>query len=507
MASNGIHEEPAESEDAHNMLEADDADEELEAEDEDAHMDSDPGADDEDEQEEIQLQNDSIAHFDGHKDSIFCIARHPKQTRIVATGGGDDTGYVFDASSGVSVPPQESQRASIRPLAKLEGHNESVNALTFTLPDGAYLVSADLQGQMRAYRDQSPDHSGKSWQFLASTQEVEEINFLTPCPHPLYPNTIALGAKDGSVWVYTIDGNDTSNSLQIVQAFYLHTAPCTAGAWTPDGKLLCTVSEDGSFYAWDVFGDAAAAGLASPQGGQNYVVGLTADDERFRVEGGLYSVKVSPGGAFAAMGGAEGNLRVVGLPRLGSVAATNAASTASSKSGAGARAKPGGGKQASGPKAATADVSTGQAGQILASLQTQSDSVETIAFSQPPLTFMAVGSVDGSIVLFDARHQFAVRRHITDAHDGEAVIQVDFVNGTGDENWMLTSCGNDGTVRRWDTRGGAGGVVPNANTQGALREWQGHRGGGEGGGVLGFVQDGDRIVTAGDDRVSLIFGP
>lgn len=43
--------------------------------------------------------------------------------------------------------------------------------------------------------------------------------------------------------------------------------------------------------------------------------------------------------------------------------------------------------------------------------------------------------------------------------------------------------------------------------QGFLKEWKGHRGEGEGGGVLGFVQgaDGSRIVTAGDDGVSLVF--
>lgn len=60
----------------------------------------------------------------------------------------------------------------------------------------------------------------------------------------------------------------------------------------------------------------------------------------------------------------------------------------------------------------------------------------------------------------------------------------------------------DGVVRRWDVRGGTVGAG-----QGFLKEWKGHRGEGEGGGVLGFVQgaDGSRIVTAGDDGVSLVF--
>ena len=63
----------------------------------------------------------------------------------------------------------------------------------------------------------------------------------------------------------------------------------------------------------------------------------------------------------------------------------------------------------------------------------------------------------------------------------------------------------DGVVRRWDTRGGVSGE----KAQGLVGEWRGHRGGGEGGGVLGFVMVGSgggrKIVTAGDDSVALVF--
>jgi len=465
------------------MLDEAEAEEEI-PENEDAPMDSDDDEEDQNETvEEIQLHNDSIAHFDAHKDSIFTITQHPVHTQIVATGGGDNVGYIFDASA---PPPSQPgiERASLRPAFRLDGHKESINAITFTQPRGEYLVSADLVGQIRVWRDTSRDHSGRVWQFVAEAQEVEEVNFLVPCPHPSYPNTVALGASDGSVWVYTINADDAASPLTIVQAFYLHTESCTAGAWTPDGKLLATVAEDGSFYVWDVFGDAAAAGVAEAQGSQS-VVGLTAADERFKVDGGLYTVAISPNGTLAAVGGAGGHIRIVGLPRL----AVEPASTG--KAGGGARGKTGGGKQSG------VSTGAGQAGQILASLQTQADSVETIAFSPPPLTLMAAGSVDGSIALFDVAHRFAVRRLIKEAHEEEAVIKVEFV--TGDPNssgWMLTSCGNDGVVRRWDTRGGTA-----AASQGFLREWRGHRGGGEGGGILGFVQGGggSYIITAGDE--------
>ena len=497
---------------------------------------------------EIVLQNDSVAHFDAHEDSIFCIGQHPIHSRVVATGAGDDKGYVFSTSQsqpGYQNPHTDGnkgngtiERQSLPALSPLQGHTDSIVAIAFTLPHGEYLITGGLDGQIRAYRDSNfqEDQSASTplpqYGPYASAREVDEINFLIPCPAAAHPNTFALGASDGSIWVYTIDSTaEPSNSLQILSAFYLHTASATAGAWTSNGTLLATVSEDGSFYVWDVFGDAAAVGIASPgAGGGQYVVGLTGDDERFRVEGGLYSIAISPSGAIAAVGGAEGHVRVIGLPRLDQTSNT----TGGAQSGAGAKNKPGGAKLAHGPKsggsnATASGVSTGQAGQLLASLQSQSDSVETIAFSSSvDVPLMAAGSVDGSIVLFDTARNFAVRRRIDNAHEEQqAVIKVEFVG----KSWTLTSCGNDGVVRRWDTRGGHGAgpalaprLPPGAaastasaaqvgtsetetTPQGCIGEWRGHRGGGEGGGVMGFVQggeDGRYIVTAGDDSISLV---
>ncbi|CAF9907782.1 MAG: hypothetical protein ALECFALPRED_003888 [Alectoria fallacina] len=487
-SSHRPNEEDESLEDEPALLDAAEAAEEIPS-DPDEPMDSDP--EDDTQEAEIQLQNDSRAYFDLHTDSIFTIAQHPLDPSIIATGGGDDTTYIFSAETPSPVLPTSYEsnpsagRPSLQPVAKLTGHTDSINALIFTLPNADYLLSGGLDGRLRA-------HSTKdnSYPLIAEVQEVPEINFLLPCPNPSYPNTIALGASDGSVWVYTVDAADKVAPLQTIQAYYLHTESCTAGAWTPDGKLLATVSEDGSLYVWDVFGEASAAGVVGNAGSQA-VVGLTNEDQRFAVEGGLFSIAVAPGGAFAVVGGAGGMIRVVGLPRL---AATSASATQGMKGGS-SKNKGGGLRKAGGAEGA----SSGQAGQILASLQAQGDSVETLAFSTPPLTLLAAGSVDGSITLFDTAHRFAVRRHIREAHEEFAVVKVEFVPGS--RGYLLTSCGLDGVVRRWDTRGGTA-----ANGQGLVEEWRGHRGDGEGGGVLGFMQGGGkRIVTAGDDGVSLVF--
>ncbi|KAF2200774.1 acetyl-CoA synthetase-like protein [Delitschia confertaspora ATCC 74209] len=478
MSAHNPHTEDREEDDDEDdaMLDPTEVGEEL-ADDGDAPMDS--GDDEDGDEYEIQLQNDSVAHFDSHKDSIFCIAQHPVHPELIATGGGDDIGYIFDASSGGPAPAQGEAREGLKAFYELSGHTDSINAVTFTLPKGQYVVSAGLDGKLRAHQGEP---AGKRWKFLAEAQEVEEINWLIPCPHPEHPNVVALGANDGSVWVYQINAADKASPLTVLQAYYLHTESCTAGTWSPDGKLLATVSEDSSLYVWDVFGEAASSGVAGAQGGQA-VVGQTGQDERFRVEGGLYSVGIPPNGAFVVVGGPEGQVRIIGLPKIGS------ATTGASKGKAAGKA--------------SASSSAGQTGQILAALQAGNDNVETIAFSEAPLTLMAIGNVDSSITLFDTAHRFAVRRRIEGAHaddQGEhAVIKVEFVKSSG---WLLTSCGYDGVVRRWDARGGTA-----AAQKGLVGEWRGHRGGGEGGGILGFVQggNGNAIVTAGDDSISLVF--
>lgn len=479
------------------MLDIDEAGEEIQDDGEDAAMDS--GSENGDEvgdeiMEEIQLQNDSAAHFDKHPDSIFTIAQHPTNPAIVATGGseGDDLGgigYIFDCTptntpvlpaSYQSAPSEPVERKGLEPVFKLEGHTDSINALVFTLPRGEFLLSGGLDGKLRVY---ASNKTGSAWKAVGEVQEVEEINWLIACPNPEFPNTIALGANDGSVWVYTIDPSTPKAPLRIVQSYFLHTGSCTAGSWSADGKLLATVSEDQSLYVWDVFGEAASAGLTQGEGAA-YVVALSSIDQRFAVEGGLFSVAIAPAGNFVVVGGAGGNIKVVGLPRLSADAPGAAAKTT--------RGKAVGGK---------VTASAGQSGQILADLKAQGDGIETLSFSAPPLTLLAAGSVDGSIALFDYAHRWAVRRHIKEAHEEYSVVKVDFVKNSSTAGYLLTSCGMDGVVRRWDTRGGTG----MANS-GFVKEWKGHRGEGEGGGVLGFVQgDGGRIVTAGDDGVALVF--
>ncbi|CAK7215285.1 60S ribosomal subunit assembly or modification protein [Sporothrix bragantina] len=520
-----MHDEADDSEPE--MLAADDALEEIEggdADGDDVAMDS---GDENDDNEELVLVNDSIAYFDQHKDSVFAIAQHPKFPALVATGGSEGDadnapgkGYVIDTSAAADRPllpasyssdpsaASQPQSTELTPLFAIDGHTDSINALAFTLPNGDFLVSGGLDGRMRVY-GVAIGGGRVDFKFVGESQEVPEINWLAPCPGRDYPNTIALGASDGSVWVLSIDPSaDAANPIQIVQSFFGHTAACTAGTWTADGNLLATVSEDSSLQVWDVWGVAAGRGLVP--GGAQALLSMTGDDQRFEVPGGLYSVAVSPGGTLVAVGGAGGVIKVVTLPRL---TGAQAAGTAGGKSAKQKGAAPRGAAASSGSAAAE----PAAFGTILASLEVQSDGVETLAFAPPPLTLLAAGSVDGSIAVFDVTRSFALRRHIQKAHEDFSVVKVEWVKSApasltggaagvgGPAQWLLTSSGMDGVVRRWDLRKN---VVPDKpGDNGMVKEWRGHRGDGEGGGVLGFVQGdtGERVVTAGDDGVVLVF--
>ena len=250
--------------DEEEYLPAEDAAEEIEQE-EGEGME----VDEEDNNEEIVLQNDSTAHFDQHADSIFCIASHPLNSNIVVTGGGDDVAYVFDASMAAEdhdhttkssqkpLLPREwesdsagnqpiqttsgAERPSLVSLQKLDGHTDSVNAVAFTNPQGEYVLTAGLDGKLRSWQSNHPSKPTR-WRFVGETSEVPEINWIAACPckdaTSSGKNVIAMGANDGSVWVYRIDASDKTAPMQVIGAFYSHTESCTAGAWTSDGTSL-----------------------------------------------------------------------------------------------------------------------------------------------------------------------------------------------------------------------------------------------------------------------------
>ncbi|TGZ84030.1 WD40 repeat-like protein [Ascodesmis nigricans] len=409
------------------LLDVNEAEEIIE-DDGDHPMDEPSDDEDNDGDQEVQLENDASGYFDSHTDSIFTIATHPQEPTLHITGGGDDVGYIFRSI------PKQGDDGQVHPFActqiqQLPKHADSITAAAFTA-SGAYAITAGLDGAVHVFKAPVGNANGQ-WQQTARIQEVEEIVWMAPAP---LGDAFALGALDGSVWIYDIEASGTP---VIRHVFNIFSVSCTAGAWSKDGTLLAATSEDGGLHVWHT-------------GTGEVIVTLDTSDARFVVESGLFSVGISPSGAALVIGGGEGELRVIAL--------------------------------------------RGDArGKLIASLKPHTESVESIAF-HPSVPVVATASVDGTIAILDPTKAWAVRGTLS-GHQ-EAVVKVEWVPDCGQE-WLLTSCGVDGTVRRWDARLGT-----------ELGVWRGHLGGNQDegeGGVLGFVQTRDRVVTAGDDHVALVF--
>ncbi|KAL2610081.1 hypothetical protein R1flu_028654 [Riccia fluitans] len=164
--------------------------------------------------------DDSDHTFTGHTDSVYCVAISPIDQGLVASGGGDEVGYLWRL--GVAEDPQP-----------LRGHKDSVVQVSFN-GDGSLLASAGLDGFVIIWQN------GVSKHHLEGPSEgIEFIKW-----HPR-GNLLLAGSEDFSAWLWNADNG------RCLTVFTGHSGSVTCGDFTPDGKLLCTGSGDCSFRVWN----------------------------------------------------------------------------------------------------------------------------------------------------------------------------------------------------------------------------------------------------------------
>ncbi|KAA3456302.1 angio-associated migratory cell protein-like [Gossypium australe] len=244
----------------------------------------------------------SITIFPGE---LYAVACSPTDPVLVATGGGDDKGFLWKIGHADWAFELQGHTDSVSSLAFSHdgqllasgGHTDSVSSLAFS-HDGQLLASGGFDGLVKVW-----DTSGN----LKSTLEgpgggIEWIRW-----HPK-GHLILAGSEDCTVWMWNADNGSCLN------VFSGHGASVTCGDFTPDGKTICTGSEDATLRIWN------------PRSGESIHV---VRGHSYHTEG-LTCLSINSDSTFAITGSKDGSVHVVNIT-IGKVVSSWASQTSSTE--------------------------------------------------------------------------------------------------------------------------------------------------------------------------------
>eukprot|EP00475_Leptophrys_vorax_P044333 TRINITY_DN884_c0_g1_i1.p1 TRINITY_DN884_c0_g1~~TRINITY_DN884_c0_g1_i1.p1 ORF type:complete len:418 (-),score=114.52 TRINITY_DN884_c0_g1_i1:77-1330(-) len=194
-----------------------------------------------DEQEGVELDNDEFeplpgAGFTEHHESVFCVAFHPTDSSILASGGGDDKAYLWTTQSKQSSDSDDKKDlVDCSVLYEYAGHTDSIVDIGFNF-DGSLLATAGMDATVRIWSV----NTGKLVKELSGPgAEIEWISW-----HPK-GNVILAGSADTTTWMW--------NALngKCMQVFSGHIASVRCGKFDKEGKVAITASEDGTAFVWN----------------------------------------------------------------------------------------------------------------------------------------------------------------------------------------------------------------------------------------------------------------
>ncbi|KAK7259410.1 hypothetical protein RIF29_25017 [Crotalaria pallida] len=159
------------------------------------------------------------------------------------------------------------------------GHEAYVSSVTFSY-DGQLLASGSIDGIVKIW-----DECGNLQRTLLSPQGITWLRW-RPREHALL-----AGSEDSIAWMWNADTGACLNK------FVGHDDIVTCGDFTPDGKIICTGSDDASLRIWN------------PESGENIHVlqGLAFHRE------GLRCLAISPTSTLALTGSEDGNAHIVDI--------------------------------------------------------------------------------------------------------------------------------------------------------------------------------------------------
>ncbi|XP_067933499.1 angio-associated migratory cell protein-like [Watersipora subatra] len=165
-------------------------------------------------------RDDSTCTFSGHKDPVFCIKFNPVNNALIATGGQDDSAFLWNSTSGEIV-------------FKCTGHKDSVTQIDFS-NDGALLATGDMAGFIQVWQISTKECI---WSF-----EVSDLEWLG-----WHYGTRVLFASDveGTVWMWKVLSGDCKTYSNAGVA-------ATCCRLLPGGSSLMTGYSNGVLKIWDL---------------------------------------------------------------------------------------------------------------------------------------------------------------------------------------------------------------------------------------------------------------
>ena len=213
-----------------------------------------------------------LRRLTGHTSGVTALAFSPDGSQI-ATASGDTTVRLWDSATG-------SHRGTI------SGHTAQVNAVAFS-PDGTFIATAsdDTSAQMWSLDGHHPIGMLFRWTPRHHRTIRHNLNKVTAVAFSPDGSLIATASDDQAVRLYeTALGSELHKLTE-------HTAEVTAVAFSPDGTLIATASNDHTARIWRLTTSEAPTILSG------HAAGLTA-------------VAFSPDGSLIATASADTTVRI-----------------------------------------------------------------------------------------------------------------------------------------------------------------------------------------------------
>jgi len=342
--------------------------------------------------------------FTGHTDVIYTVAFSP-DGKTLASGSEDATIILWDVSTG-------------KPIGQpLTGHTDVVYSVAFN-PDGKTLVSGSDDTTIILWDVSLGKPIGQP--LTGHTNAVVSVAFSPDS------KTLASGSKDNTIILWNISTGlnaSVSKYVPIGQPLTGHTSSVYSVAFSPDGKMLASGSDDTTIILWDV---ATGKPIGQPLTGH---------------KGPVWSVVFSPDGKTLASGSDDNTIILWDVSSGKSISQPLTGHTSSVYSVA---FSPDGKTLASGSYDATIilwDVATGKPiGQPLIG---HTNGLLSVAFSPDGKT-LASGSYDTTIILWDVLSHKPI---------GEPLAEhISYVNSVAfsPDGKTLASGSYDSTIIFWD---------------------------------------------------------